>query len=282
MCRLLGRASSEPLTDLQVIGADGCAEFQRLGRLHADGWGTAWLDDRHVVSEGRAATMARLRDPGDPLAATELTQALTRTPSRVRITHLRLATEGMANQVSNSHPFQWRDIVLAHNGSVSPVAELRRMVSDEEIARIGGTTDSALVFALVVREVQRGVPLFDAVTGVVGRLRDRFPRAALNLLVASPAELIAVHANEGAPVPHDDFAASGLGADLPRDHLENYYRLSWRQDDRSVVFSSSGLVTEGWTPMAQHTAARVDLATLGVEFRKISGSDRATRNSQAA
>lgn len=280
MCRLLGRASLEPLTDRQVIGADGCAEFQRLGRLHADGWGTAWLDDRDVSSEG--PTMARLRDPGDPLAATELTRALTKIASRLRITHLRLATEGMANEVANSHPFQWRDLVLAHNGSVSPVAELRTMVGQEEIARVGGTTDSALVLALVVGEVERGTPLFDAVAGVVGRLRQRFPRAALNLLVASPAELIAVHANEGAPVPHDDFAASGLGEDLPRDHLENYYRLSWRQDDRSVVFSSSGLVTDGWTPMAQHTAARVDLATLAVEFRTISGADRGTRNPQAA
>lgn len=275
MCRLLGRASSEPLTDRQVIGADGCAEFQRLGRLHADGWGTAWLDER-------TGSMDRVRDPGDPVAAVELTRALTSRPSRLRISHLRLATTGMVNQVTNSHPFQWQDLVLAHNGSVSPVSELRSMVRDEEIERIGGTTDSALVFALVVREVERGAPLFDAVVAVVGRLRQRFPRAALNLLVASPAELIAVHANEGAPVPHDDFAASGLGDDLPRDHLENYYRLSWRRDDRSVVFSSSGLATEGWTPMAQHTAVRVDLATLGIQTRTIDGSDRRTRNPRAA
>jgi predicted glutamine amidotransferase len=175
----------------------------------------------------------------------------------------------MANLVANTHPFRWGDIVLAHNGSVTPVGRLRELVPTEEIERIGGTTDSALVLALVVRRVEQGEPLFDAVTAVVEDLKARFPRAALNLLVASPAELIAVHANAGASIPRDDFAASGLGDDLPRDHIDHYYRMSWLRDDRSVVFTSSGLATEGWTPMDQNTAARVDLRTLAVEFRMI-------------
>ena len=59
MCRLLGRASTRLITDADLIGADGCTEFQRLGRLHADGWGTAWLTD---APEG--VRIDRLRDPG--------------------------------------------------------------------------------------------------------------------------------------------------------------------------------------------------------------------------
>jgi predicted glutamine amidotransferase len=278
MCRLLGRASLEPLTDLDVIGAGSCADFQQLGRLHADGWGTAWLaEDRTSGKQG----MARLRDPGDPVAAAALTESLTRVPSRLRVTHLRLATTGMANQVSNTHPFQWRDIVLAHNGSVSPVTELRALVTSEELEQIGGSTDSAMVFALIVRELERGVPLFEAVVDVVARLRRQFPRAALNLLVASPAEMIAVHANQGALNPTAELMAAGRGAELPRGHLDHYYQLSWRQDPGSVVFSSSGLDTDGWTPMAHNTAARVDLATLAVEFRPIGGPELA-RDPQAA
>ncbi|QGN32173.1 class II glutamine amidotransferase [Microlunatus sp. Gsoil 973] len=273
MCRLLGRASLDPITDREAIGTEHCSEFQRLGRLHADGWGTAWL-----AEDG---SMARLRDPGDPVAAASLTDALNGTPCRVRVTHLRLATTGMANVVDNTHPFRWGDIVLAHNGSVTPVGRLRELVTAEEIARIGGTTDSALVFALVVRRVEQGVPLFSAVTDVVEELKNRFPRAALNLLVASGTELIAVHANAGAPIPRDDFAASGLGEDLPRDHVDHYYRMSWLQGRRSVVFSSSGLATEGWTPMAQNSAARVDLRSLAVEFRTIGGR-AGTRTGEAA
>lgn len=100
MCRLLGRASRAPMTDADVIGADGCAEFQRLGRLHGDGWGTAWL-----VDGDDGATLHRLRDPDNPTHSAALTEALVETPARARITHLRFATEGLATQLDNTHPF---------------------------------------------------------------------------------------------------------------------------------------------------------------------------------
>lgn len=274
MCRLLGRVSADPQTDAEVIGTDGCGEFQRLGRLHADGWGTAWLTDGPDLAGADASgdpTRTRLellRDPGDPTHAEELTRALTRTPTRGRITHLRLATEGLATQLSNTHPFLVDDIAFAHNGSV-PVDPLRDLVSDQELDRVGGNTDSAMIFALVLRRHERGEPLFDAVIAVVAELRDRFPRAALNLMLLTPQELIAAHANEGARVPVEDFAASGLGDDLPVDHVDHYYRMSWQRTDRGVVITSSGLPADGWTPMQQHSAARVDLATTGIELRPI-------------
>ncbi|SDS66484.1 class II glutamine amidotransferase [Microlunatus soli] len=276
MCRLLGRVSRSLSTDADLIGVDGCAEFQRLGRLHADGWGTAWLTD------GPDGTrLGRLRDPGEPTAATDLTGALTRTPSRARITHLRLATEGLATQVSNTHPFLADGIAFAHNGSV-PVAPLRELVTADELNAIGGDTDSAMIFALVLRRVRRGEPLFDAVIAVVAELRDRFGQAALNLLLLSERELIAAHANEGARVPHEDFVASGLGADLPADHVDHYYRMSWRRTDDGLVITSSGLPSDGWMPLQQHTAARVDCASLELELRSIRGSRAGDGRSDAA
>ena len=45
MCRLLGYAAPRPTTAAEVIGGLACAEWQRMGRLHCDGWGTAWLDE---------------------------------------------------------------------------------------------------------------------------------------------------------------------------------------------------------------------------------------------
>lgn len=263
MCRLLGRVSTAVSTDADLIGADGCAEFQRLGRLHADGWGTAWLTDT-----GDSTRLDRLRDPGDPTASSDLAGALTRTPSRGRITHLRLATEGLATQIDNTHPFLVDDIAFAHNGSV-PVDPLRELVTDEELEPIGGNTDSAMIFALVLRRHRQREALFDAVIAVVAELRGRFPQAALNLMLLSPHELIAAHANEGARVPYEDFAASGLGDDLPADHVDHYYRMSWRRTEDAVMITSSGLRGEGWTPLQQHTAARVDCHTLDFALRPI-------------
>jgi gamma-glutamyl hercynylcysteine S-oxide hydrolase len=261
MCRLLAHVSPSPATTRDVLGDASTREWQRLGRLHTDGWGTAWLDGDEV---------RRYRDATRGLDNPDLTDALGDTPSRARLTHLRLATEGFATRVQNTHPFRVGDIVLAHNGSVSPFARLRAKVTDAELARVGGETDTAAVFALILRRHDAGEPLFDAVTAVVAELRREFPASALNLLVLSNRELIAVHANEGAPIPLELFEESGLGDDLPVGHVDHYYQLSWRRsEDGSIAVTSSGLTGDGWQRMAPETAVRVDLDTLEVSRREL-------------
>lgn len=261
MCRLLAHVSPTPATTRDVIGDASCAEWQRLGRLHTDGWGTAWLDGDQ---------MRRYRDAARGLESVDLTDALIDTPTRARLTHLRLATEGLATRVANTHPFRVGEIVLAQNGSIAPISRLRQKVTDAELARVGGETDTAMVFALILRRHEAGEPLFDAVTTTVAELRREFPTAALNLLVLSPDELIATHANQGAPVPYDLFEASGLGSDLPADHVDHYYQLSWRRaEDGAIAVTSSGLTGDGWERMAPESAVRVDLATLEVSRRDL-------------
>lgn len=268
MCRLLGYAAPRATTAAAVLGEADAREWQRMGRLHADGWGTAWVDD--------AGDVRRHRDPSDGSDSADLAGAIADDSAVARIAHLRLATEGMGNVLRNTHPFVADGIAFAHNGSIHPVQELRAMVRPEEVERLGGTTDSAIVAALVLREVARGVPLLEATTSTVARLRERFPTSAINLLVLSADELVAVHANEGAPVPLDLFEASGLGPDLPLDHVDHYYQLSWRREaDGAVAFTSSGLPSEGWHRMAQHTAAHVDLRSLELSVVDLPAAERA-------
>lgn len=262
MCRLLGVASPWTVSTSDVIGAANCTAFQQMGRLHHDGWGTAWIDERGGVQHERVVTPAT----NNPQLAKDLTSS----PSRARITHLRLATDGMRVGVENTHPFQVGDIAFAHNGSIRPFGDFAPLVSESEVARVGSGTDTARMFALVLRAIDDGATLFDAVCDVTSRLRSEFPTSAINLLVLSPRELIAVHSNEGAAIPYDDFARSGLGDDLPADHLDHYYRMSTlRQLDGTVAFSSSGLDRDGWDPMGQHTAARVDLGTMDFSLRAL-------------
>lgn len=266
MCRLLGYAAPEPTTSAELIGATGCADWQAMGILHDDGWGTAWLHEGQVH---------RIRDAAAGTDNPDLTAALTRTPARARVTHLRLATEGMANQESNTHPFLTEGIAFAHNGSVKPVEKLRSMADPTEVEAVGGTTDSAIIFALILERVHGGESLLAATTGVVEMVRSQFPTAAINLLLLDSTQLIAAHANEGAVPPHEDFDSSGLGSRLPRDHRDHYFQLSWtRRPDGAFALSSSGLDTAGWTRMAQHTAVHVDLATLDATFVPLAETPR--------
>lgn len=266
MCRLLGYAAPTPSTSADIVGADACADWQAMGILHDDGWGTAWVQDGDVL---------RTRDDTPGTDNPELTEALTRAPASARISHLRLATEGMANQESNTHPFLVDGIAFAHNGSVTPVDRLRAMADPAVVDDVGGTTDSAIVFALILERVRRGDSLLASTTGVVEAIRRAYPAAALNLLLLDSTQLIAVHANEGAVPPHEDFESSGLGPRLPRDHRDHYFQLSWKRlPGGAVAFSSSGLDAAGWTRMPQHTAARVDLTTLETTFVGLAETSR--------
>ena len=258
MCRLLGYAAPAVTTAQEVIGAQNCSDWQRMGRLHADGWGTAWLQQ---------GQLQRVKSAESALQNPALTDALSAEPSRARIAHLRLATEGLAKTLDNAHPFVTDEFALAHNGSIRPIEQFLALAEPDELAPHGGTSDTSVIVALIKRRMREGRPLFDAVVETVEFIGREFPGSAANLLVLGDDELIAVHSNLGAPLPTDEFDAAGLGDDLPIDHYEHYYLLSYRQeDDGTVAFTSSGLSHDGWTPMPQSTAARVDLQTQSLTF----------------
>ena len=50
MCRLLGFISPTPTTAADLIGVDECRQWQSMGTVHDDGWGTAWIDTRAEAS----------------------------------------------------------------------------------------------------------------------------------------------------------------------------------------------------------------------------------------
>ncbi|GAA0036305.1 class II glutamine amidotransferase [Brevibacterium metallidurans] len=256
MCRLLGFLSPTPVSAADLIGAAQCRRWQDLGRLHDDGWGTAWIDPT------AAEAIARFRTPTEGTDDPRLTAALDDEADVGRIFHLRMATTGMADLVENTHPFLADGIAFAHNGSVHPVEELRALVTDEEIARIGGTTDSALVFALILRRVRTGVTLLEAVVETVRMLRADFDHPGINLLLLTAGELIVVHATAGTPVPYQSFDLSGTGGLLPYDHRDHYYRMSWQRfDNGATIVTSSGLSHAGWSRIEQNTAMRLRLGT---------------------
>ena len=265
MCRLLGFASPTPTTVSELLGEPATHDWQKLGRLHRDGWG---------IAHSQAGSIQGIRSAHDGTHDPALTTALHDTATTSFIAHLRLATEGMSNMTANSHPFIANGIALAHNGSVHPVNGLRDLIHARRLEpivdKIGGTTDSALVFALVLKELDRGESLLDAVTITVDYLRSHFGSPGLNLLVVDGQQLVVSHANESSPIPYEDFEVSGLGPDLPRDHYEGYYEMWWKRSaSGAVIVSSSGLARNGWNPIPQGIVASVNTSTCEVISREL-------------
>jgi len=266
MCRLLGYASDHARTTESILGGTQSAVFQDMAALHRDGWGSAWLDESLADSE-----ISAVRSAQTGVHDEVLTGVLTSTPARARITHLRMATDGMACEPQNTHPFVADGMAFAHNGSLVPTALLEELIAPEIASALRGDTDSERYFAVIRTALSTGLDMIDAVHHAVTQIRMSFPNASMNALLLSHTHLIAIHANVGARVPYEDFDASGLSdEEFPLDHRNAYYLMRQRRlDDGTIIFASSGLDIVGWDPLPSESIVSVDLRTLELETRAI-------------
>lgn len=261
MCRLLGFAAPTRRTVADMLGDDQLAVFEDMARLHRDGWGTSWIDERGGLGlEADKQESSGLNDE-------HLFEALNTHHASARIVHLRLATDGMLCTAENTHPFVAEDFAFEHNGSLPDVAAVERLLSPSVWARIKGDTDSERYFGLIRTYIEEGKSVQAATVKAVRKLRSMFPHSSLNALMLSGTQLIAVHASSQAPSPVHEFDKRGIALDtLPADHIDEYYVMRMRRhDDGSVVIASSGLDIEQWEPLPHDSVTVVDLATLALE-----------------
>lgn len=266
MCRLLAYVAPAPTCINEVIGDGQCETFQRMGRLHDDGWGSMWIGET-----GARPRLVRERDAASAFGDVRLAHALREPLSRARTFHLRLATGALPVRLENTHPFVVDGIGLAHNGSFLPTELVRDLLEPEFAAAVEGDTDSELYLALVRQHAASAPTLPDAVRSAVATLRALYPTASLNAVVMDARQMIVVHASTTAAVPYEHFDASGLRpAELPADHNESYYRLGMlRTPQGALAFSSSGLDRSGWLMLPDETVTVVDVATMQVRVQPL-------------
>jgi gamma-glutamyl hercynylcysteine S-oxide hydrolase len=255
MCRLIGFAAPEPSRLTELVGEEQVALFRDMGRLHRDGWGTAWLDP----------ALRTYRATGQPDDA-EFAALVEAPPSVARVAHLRWATEGMSVSERNSHPFVADGIALAHNGTISPRAAFDELLKPDLRSSLLGTTDSERYLALVRQELRETGDVPAAVARAVARLRHEFPLASLNAMVLTADLLVVVHASLDSIVPLEEMRARGIrDEELPRGHVDDYFQMYWQRGPRgSVLFSSTGLDNDGWEPLPPESVTTVELATMRV------------------
>jgi ergothioneine biosynthesis protein EgtC len=119
--------------------------------LNGDGFGVGWyvpeMDDEPALY--RNATPA--------WADRNMRNIAPRVNTPLFFAHVRDASEGMAIQQTNCHPFSKDRLMFMHNGVVGSFDEvlrpLRNQLSDEVYFTIDGTTDSEHLFALAQDEL---------------------------------------------------------------------------------------------------------------------------------
>jgi predicted glutamine amidotransferase len=183
MCRLFGMTGGRHAVRATVWLLEAPDSLARQSRREPDGTGVGWFDDvglPHVAKQ--------------PLAAYE-DEAFAREARELRSTtfvaHIRYATTG-AVLPANTHPFEQRGRLFAHNGVVEDLERLDRELGPDR-ALVHGDTDSERLFALITRETERHDG--DPGAGIVAAARwvaARLPIFAINLILAGPEDLWAL------------------------------------------------------------------------------------------
>jgi len=252
MCRLLAYASRTPVTLTDLFGAEELGEFVELSKKHCDGWGLAYAEEQGV---------GRIRVPDPAHSSPEFVEVSQEHRSDLAIVHVRWATDDLAIDVLNTHPFTDGRMAFAHNGAIRPANALEALVSPDLRAELEGTTDSERYFLAVADRARRMDPadaLAETTAAIAG---GGFDFTCLNAMLVTDTELIAV--NRYRP-----------GSERERGEGPDYYRLKYRATPDAVVLASSGWGS-GWETLGNGELLVVQRGTLELDIRRFDEVDTA-------
>ena len=262
MCRLLGWVSQSDLTLREILGEESFVAFAQLSRIHADGWGLAYVEG-DGIGVRRSITCAAT----DP----QFYEAADGIKAPAAVAHLRWASPGLPVVQANAHPFHRGQTAFAHNGLIKPFDRLHHLLPEPWRARLAGTTDSENYFLAALAKAKRtGSDLPAALTSVVRRLVEEYTASSLNAMLLTPAALYVVNCHDPSmlPVVHSGEPITVDSEIRVTEEEVIYFGLRCRRSSQSVVVASSGFGQPegvGWQQIEGNSLLVVDRATLAVD-----------------
>ena len=253
MCRLFGMSGGlEPVraTFWLLEAPDSLAQ---QSRREPDGTGLGSYDagGHPVVSK-------------QPLAAYEdqtFHREAKEVNSRTFVAHVRYASTGSLT-TENTHPFQQRGRLFAHNGVVEDLDRLERELGDD-LSLVHGETDSERLFALITRETERAGDVGEGIAAAARWVAQNLPLLAINLVLIDASDLWALRY----PDTHDllvlERAAGGPGGGRHLEHSSPRASIRVRSGDlasRPAVVVASEQMDEdtGWRALRSGELLHVD------------------------
>lgn len=175
----LGRLLSDP--EHSLVHQSFAPRRQRHGTVNADGFGIGWYAEGDPVP-------ARYRRAGPiwgDLAFTDLARVVR---SGAVLAAVRDATRAGADGEAAAAPFGEGPWLFSHNGMLRDWPDAVASVAaaslpPRELLSLAARTDSALIWALVLRRLREGDGLGEALAGPVRELVEAAPGSRLNLLL---------------------------------------------------------------------------------------------------
>lgn len=211
MCRLFGMSGGREPVQATFWLLEAPDSLAQQSRREPDGTGLGWFKgDRPVVAK---QPLAAYEDQAFAREAREVT-------SRTFVAHVRYASTGAVSP-ENTHPFEQRDRLFAHNGVIGDVDRLEQELGDAR-SLVQGETDSERFFALITREIERDGETSGDIGQAIARaaewIADNLPVFALNLILINATELWALRY----PDTHELFVLErDAGGPTGKRHLEH-------------------------------------------------------------
>jgi glutamine amidotransferase len=264
MCRWLAYtgesiALSELIFDTQHSIIDqSLASRSSIQTTNGDGFGIGWYD--HLDSPGLYKHIQPAwNDPN-------LRDLCDHTQSHMFVAHIRAAT-GTAIQRTNCHPFRHNNWLFVHNGVIREAGKLRRQLAlelDKELfPRIGGTTDSELMFYLALhfgmdRDVYAGVTRMVGFVEKVGHQAAIEHPIQMTLGITDGARLYAIrysseHDSRTLYYSKDIAAIRDMVPPHRQDHMDRI-----GNDARSIVSEPFSDLPEIWQEIPESTFVQIE------------------------
>ncbi len=162
---------------------------QRAGAMNADGWGVGWWDPAVRPEPARYRTAAPMWTDRSFRSVAEVVQA------GACLAAVRSATPPSPIVETGNAPFASGPWLFSLNGYVREFrgpagVALRKSVSDERSTGLDGTSDSEVLFALVLDALDSGASPEQALAGVIGRA-TALAECFLNLLLSDGRSVLA-------------------------------------------------------------------------------------------
>jgi glutamine amidotransferase len=152
-------------------------------RRNPDGYGLATFSD-----DGTPQIAKR---PAAAYEDEEFAREAREEESRTFVAHVRYASTGVRS-VENTHPFEQRGRVFAHNGYIGELDLLDSWLGEHR-ALVHGETDSERFFALITKEIEAADgDVSQGIATAVRRTARELPLYSLNFILASGTELWAL------------------------------------------------------------------------------------------
>jgi predicted glutamine amidotransferase len=183
MCRLFGMTGGTRQVQATFWLLDAPSSLLLQSQNQPDGVGLGTFKEDGTSSVYRKPVAANRSE-------TFITGALN-VRSATFLAHIRHATEAEPS-LENTHPFEQHGRLMAHNGVLGGIPELRERLG-EHVELVQGQTDSEHFFALITKRIEEHDGDVTAGIGAAAReVAAEIPLYSLNIVVTAPGELWAL------------------------------------------------------------------------------------------